>query len=331
MRPPNGFMTLINMALLSLPLMSPAVATARPQNGATAIGEKVEVWIGAGRMTVKLVDAPLMKVLRSIADQLGARIVFHAPTDKTLSLEFKDLSVEDGLRRLLQGRNYVFYYVASDGPRREASSVKLTQVRIFGDGMDRDTQVLAGTDAKRLAAGKDGAAPREGTESPKETGSRKSISELARALTDEQDSALRKAAVEALGKTRSDEAVDPLATALSQDSSAAVREAAAHALGKTWSENAVEPLTMALLSDSNAGVREEAAWGLAQTAGQEAVAALTQALTQDRRWYVRDAAASALGTIGGTDALDALRRALADDAEAWVRETAALAAMDAAR
>jgi hypothetical protein len=276
--------------------------------------------IGANRMTASLRDAPIRAVADLLAEKGGVRVMFHGLSEESVTAELKNETLEEGIRRLFQGRNLAYFYATADGrkPGRLVAVLILgtSEAEYGGDNFFSTPHVHAqdnrGGDGTLLAKGEQ-ALP---------------SGELAQLMAESQDSAERERAAAELGKTWTERAVNPLTGALAADPSASVREAAAGALGKTWSESAVQPLIEALAGDRDGRVREQAARALAQTAGEEAVPALAEALERDRRWFVREAAALALGTIGGRDALEALMRASRGDRDAWVREAAAMAALD---
>jgi hypothetical protein len=270
------------------------------------------VEIAAGRMSAHLQTAPVSEVLKILAQKTRARIVFHGAMQDTLTAEFKNRSVEEGLQRVFRGRNIAYFYAAPAAgmPRRLFQVIILDASGGIAD-FDPPAEGNLGEELRISAEHEAGI-----------------IAELARVIEQTEDREERARAVRQLGKTWSADAVAPLAQVLARDESASVREAAAGALGRTWSEKAVQPLIDALAGDPDALVREQAARALAETAGEEAVLALAQSVAEDRRWFVREAAAAALGAIGGRDALDALAAPAAADRDGWVREAATLAVLD---
>ena len=305
-----------------------------------------------GRITATLDEVPLPKVLEAIARASGARIELHGAIDETVSADIESLSIEEGLKRFLRGRNAVFYYKSKSIEPGNTSGWSLSEVQIFGlngESMDLVTSFDFGAEAvtnlakrretrpaietprdpvidglaKQLLESSDGEARRNAARELGQVDDPDVIEPLSEALLKDADDSVRIAAASALAETWDEGAVAPLALSALHDDREEVREAAVRALGTTWSEDAVPTLLMVLSSDGDAMVREQAARALAQTAGSEAVDALIQALNHDPRWFVRDAAASALGTIGGGEALDALAMAAVDDPDGWVKETAA--------
>lgn len=70
------------------------------------------------RLTVTLDQVPLQEALREIARQTGLRILVNSALDDRLSLAFDNLSVEEGLRRLIRGHSVLFLYTPA-GELRE--------------------------------------------------------------------------------------------------------------------------------------------------------------------------------------------------------------------
>ena len=309
--------------------------------------------ISAGRISVKMDNVPLAKLLAVVAERTGARVVVNGTADENFSVEFHDLPLEEGLRRIVRGKNVAFFYESRISKGRVIA--RLFEMRIFSGG-DDGTQATVFNPISpvvsrlrpraKVSADQTQANPilgaltmrlREATGAQERKEAAMALGKLtdsgvveslSQALSADAESSVRIGAAEALAKTWHESAVAPLSRSLVSDGSSAVREATARALGLTWSENAISPLIEALSTDRDALVREQAARALGQTAGEEAVPALAHALAHDPRVFVRDAAAEALGTIGGQDALDALAKASAADSDEWVRETAAISAVN---
>jgi hypothetical protein len=303
--------TLLLRALTPLPAYS-AVAGTHGAHAANTFTRRAAVEITAGRMTAHLQAAPVSEVLKVLAQKTRLRILFHGRMQNTVTAEFNNQSIEEGLQRLFRGRNVAYFYAspAAGTPRR---LVEVFILDASGGIHDFDPPAETNPSEEARVSGE---------------GATGIIAELAEVIEEAEDREERARAVRQLGKTWSEDAVAPLAQALARDESASVREAAADALGRTWSQKAVQPLIDALARDPDALVREQAARALARTAGEEAVPALARAVAEDRRWFVRGAAAAALGAIGGREALDALAAPAAVDRDGWVRETATLAVLD---
>lgn len=342
----------VALAMLSTIGAPPAIAS----GGMPSSKPRIEV--GNDGLHVDLLPLPVGELLQMVAEKTGARIFLYGDRQEKISGQFVEASVTDGLRRLLRGRDLMFFYQERTTATRGRATPRLVELHVFDASAGQSGQLARYapmsqpfTDSKggRLGAGernnlspglaalvkllleaKNSQARKDAAAALARSGDAAAVEALSHALANDNDPSVRQAVAEALGKSWNAAAVEPLARALSDDRSAAVREAAATALGATWSDNAVDPLIQALANDRDALVREQAARALGNTAGEEAVTALAQTLAQDPRWSVREAAAIALGAIGGSDARDALVRAAEIDSDPWVKEAGLLAILELA-
>lgn len=281
------------------------------------------VQIADGLLSVHLNGFRLRQFLAIVAQRARVRVILHGTADEPLTGEFQNVRLEEGLRRLLQGKNTVYYYALTTthgaSPGRELAAIRILD--------------SSGLPAPKVAVFSPTSVP--GPMSvPDETARaaspslRSSDHALIDTLLSDPDPVLRRQAADTLRRSDHPGVIVPLSQSLLEDDSAAVRETAAKALGDSWSETAVQPLLEALVRDRNASVRERIVYALAQTADEGAVDQLARSLETDKRWSVREAAAVALGTIGGQVALAALQRAATADQDSWVRDAARLAMQD---
>jgi len=301
-----------------------------------------------GRVTAVIVESPLPTLLRAIARQSGIDIVLHASLEGTVSVTFRDVPLEEALRRILRTTNAVFIYsqrsaahVGAPPARAGVPQARLSEVHIYPGSTSvaasapvvvRDAEPttasmttrsrLTAEATKNLLGNRSRISQKRAATTLGRTYDAKNVGPLAQALAEDEDATVRLSAVKALGKLRSEQAVGPLGDALLADPDFDVREATARALGKTWSATAVTPLVQALQQDSSALVRDAAARALGNTWDESTVDPLVQALTSDPNPRVRESAARALGVIGDSRAASAIARALSD-AHPWVREQAA--------
>ena len=82
-----------------------------------------------GRLSVKIHDVSLAAVLKILAERLGARIVIFGSSHQPVNADFTGEPLEQGIKRLLGGRNSVFFYVSEGQP--EMQMYRLTEVRVF--------------------------------------------------------------------------------------------------------------------------------------------------------------------------------------------------------
>src|SRR3989339_1748470 len=77
----------------------------------TPSGEEVfDIKFNNGQLTAKLKNSPLEKVLKEIMSQSGARIWLNDAIDVTVTMEFENVPIREGVRRILKDKNYAFLY-----------------------------------------------------------------------------------------------------------------------------------------------------------------------------------------------------------------------------
>lgn len=331
------------------------LALANCAAGAQA-GGTIAVRVTDGRLTLRADNALLEHVVATVQRESGVPVHRASPLAGRITVSFRDVPLEAGLRRLLAGTDLVMLYARADSPVAGLAAVRLTDVRVYASAFrgprsveddiaavtareDSGLDIAAVDDARddavalrRLLRTADDRHTRmRAADALGHLGDADAIAALAGALRDD-DASVRERAVNALGRTWNEQAVEPLALALLEDGDAFVREAAALALGATWSDAAVGALGQALTMAPERGVREAAARALSVIGAPDAVPFLIRAL-DDPRGSVRESAAEALGAIGTPDTVPPLNRAALEDEDPWVsaRAAEALQALSAAR
>jgi hypothetical protein len=112
------------------------VPVARPWAGALPLGDvpvqkrapRLQVAVHQGRLSVDLWEADLGEVLAQIHQQAGISIRVSPGSEPTVSVQFTDVVLDQGLRRVLQlaSRSYAMRY--TPGPTGEVS---LQEVQVF--------------------------------------------------------------------------------------------------------------------------------------------------------------------------------------------------------
>ncbi len=253
-------------------------------------------------LTVNAKNVSLKDLLQEISRQSGLSVVGYGSLDEKITIEFHNLSLDEGMRLILRHHSFALAY-AQQTPGERHSTVP-GKVWIFSKaekGYSTKTTVAHGN--RRRGSPK--VVPPD-------------IRNLQVALMSE-DSSEREDAVDALGESWRPEAIEPLRLAL-EDPDEDVREAAVEALEEIGGDEAAQALAIAL-EDEDSWVREEAVEALGEIGGDEAAQALAIAL-RDEDSSIREEAVEALGEIGGETAIDLLKQALADEDES-IRETAA--------
>ncbi len=159
--------------------------------------------IKGGLLSVDVRGASLGEVLRAIAAKAGVRLILMDSAREEVFVRFEDLPLDQGLRRILARRNYLFLYgsrglelVGVYSPRREGRLGPKPQGTFFvGDLADAELQRLA---RSALEAG----SPEERAEAVEELGSLDDEGRVAgilmQVLEGDKDPQIRKAALEVL-------------------------------------------------------------------------------------------------------------------------------------
>jgi hypothetical protein len=87
----------------------------------------VTLRVSEGRLSLDARDAPLQTILDEIGDRTGLRVRFDDPAqaqigDELVTVSFERVPVEEALRRLLRGRDFVLVY----------SPGRLAEARVYG-------------------------------------------------------------------------------------------------------------------------------------------------------------------------------------------------------
>jgi hypothetical protein len=93
----------------------------------------VEVFSQGNTVTVALRNAPLLEVLQRLSELTGVRFSWHgALEEETLSMAFRNLPVEQAIKRLLHGWNFATIF-SSPGPHSGpgTSVPRLVAVQMF--------------------------------------------------------------------------------------------------------------------------------------------------------------------------------------------------------
>src|SRR3989304_7617028 len=78
------------------------------------VEEVFDIKFSSGQLSVKLKNSPLEKVLKEIMEQSGARIWLNDAIDTTVTTEFQNVPVREGVRRILKDKNYAFLYAPNE-------------------------------------------------------------------------------------------------------------------------------------------------------------------------------------------------------------------------
>lgn len=205
----------------------------------------IDVAGGGGRLTVKILEAPLGDVLRVIAERSGLSVRLRGDLTAPITATFTDLPLDEGIKRLARGHSVALLYGAArpdgtmslreawiiENPARPPRSVpldpqrramKLSEVRVLGLRRDAGAAVALG-----------------------------------RVVARDEDPVVRAQAAIALGRIPNAATGPALIAALRHDLDSYVRRMAARALGMLRPQDARRALEGAS-ADGDASVRREA-------------------------------------------------------------------------
>ena len=95
------------------------------------LGTRLHVAVRDGQLSVDLREAQMRDVLAAIARQGGLRVRVDAAVNRTVSAQFTDMELDQGLRRLLRAASLSYSLLYAQSP---AATVTLQEVRVFGEG-----------------------------------------------------------------------------------------------------------------------------------------------------------------------------------------------------
>ena len=127
----------VKIGLLLLSFLTLGIATAVQADEApakqAAPANKVSYDKASDRLSVSVEAVPLKRVLGRIAQQSGIEVMFDDMADETVSFDIQANSLEDGLKRILKGRNHMLRY-----DRDEQKNLLLIGVMVLPVG-EQDT------------------------------------------------------------------------------------------------------------------------------------------------------------------------------------------------
>lgn len=138
----RGYKNMWAMGLaFSLILLVACWPTQGPEGGTRGVERDAprrwsKVTVDQGRLSVDLRQADIHTVLAQIGKQVGIPILIGAIDRKTVSVEFTDVELERGLRRLLRLASLSHTILYAQGP---AGTVAMRAVHVFGEGKGEAT------------------------------------------------------------------------------------------------------------------------------------------------------------------------------------------------
>lgn len=265
----------------------PTDALAGPSGVLRPNGSELSIGFRDNRLSLEVIERPWKTLLGELRRKTG--IVLHVlpPPEGSVTASFKDLPVEQALRRLFGSDvHFVFLYEAA-GPR----SAFPTEVWVLAEGQQAPNAVIARAQGSSLP---DSARPTKEAKGKAPTPAEAALAARLNEILAVTDPAGLPRLLTALG-----------------DANPQVRQVAAEALGELGDESSVEALDWLLKGDADQEVRATAASALARTESPGALAALARALKADDV-VTRRGAVAAIVQMTGEGTLPLLRAALRD-------------------
>jgi hypothetical protein len=188
-------------------------------------------------LSARIENVPLGQVLKELARQASLEVyIATASTEEKISAEFDKLTLEEGIKRLLKGKNYILTY------DRTAASPRVTEIKVIADGSAPVSRI----------SGQPASIPPPGTSAGEKT-----VEELARQALQAPDPAARIAALKALSQRGDEEKIRSTVSAALQDQDLGVRSTALDlaARGAPVSDEAIQGMA---LRDADPGLRIKA-------------------------------------------------------------------------
>jgi hypothetical protein len=225
-------------------------------------------------LTVRAENIALEEVLAEIANQASIKISFHGPAKQSVRMEFSDLPLEEGLRRLTKNFNSVFVYGPVSGGN---TGSRIEEVIIYAKsdtGLPNKPIVMVPERAKGTSLEKrsgEGFPTRDEESLPSfnqgqqehvvgaqlDPENARAVVDLGKILLNEEDEDAKVMAAERMGDLGNEMALVPLMHALG-DKSPTVRKSAADALSRIGGEHVKKALERSLTHE-NPDLRESAA------------------------------------------------------------------------
>ena len=233
------------------------------------VEEVFDIKFSSGQLSVKLKNSPLEKVLKEIMEQSGARIWLNDAIDTTVTTEFQNVPVREGVRRILKDKNYAFLYAPN-----EIKEGKLS--------------IISASKSKEIFTKTKEAPPKKHPQKPVQPTAKKSKAKkekppfeaLVKDALENEDAGKREDAIVALGESKDKKAIETIAKALVNDPSEDVRLSSIDALLEIGDKSVAEPLSQAL-KDRDPWVRESAVEALGEVGGEAAIEFIKNALNDE--------------------------------------------------
>lgn len=236
---------------------------------APAAEEVFDIKFDNGQLSVKLKNAPLERVLKEIMSQSGARIWLSDSIDTTVMMEFQNVPVREGVRRILKDKNYAFLYAP-----HETTEGKLS---VISASKSKETFIKTKEEPPKKPPHKPMQPLGKKEKAKKE---KPTFETLVKDALENEDAGKREDAIIALGESKDKKAIETIAIALVNDPSEDVRLSSIDSLLEIGDKSIIEPLSQAL-KDRDPWVRESAVEALGEVGGEAAIEFIKSALNDE--------------------------------------------------
>jgi hypothetical protein len=262
------------LVLLTSVLMLPCIGYGDGNISAAPVsGSPFVLTVHNNLLSAQIESVSLKEVLERLS-QLADIEVFSKGSlgNETVRVEFKNLPLEEGIRRILQGKSYALAYAQSSYSPGHTASPRVVGIRVVPKGPGPDTAHGNSDSPTIYFGGIGGNAP----DVERNTEHERSRESVAAADTKDRVAALS-ALTEAAGENNA-EALHAIVAGL-EDEHADVREAALDMLQSGVGPVPPEPLSEMAMKDGSSQNRMVALMLLAERDGQAALDPLNKALT----------------------------------------------------
>jgi hypothetical protein len=317
-------------ALLSLLMLgcwgvfTTTIASPAESPNSKAPAPRATMEMQAGRLSVSARDVPWSIFLPDLEKQTGIQIRLRSALTGTLTADFKDLPIEDGIKKIFRDVNLAFFY--SKGGSAGSKSGRLAEIWLWPKGgsasassPEESSEVPSGrqysTDSRDVA---DSHNPEDAQDKPEDPDIEAGIKALRQALLD-HDQSMQTQAFELLAQSDAPGAMDALLD-LAGNEEPQIRQQALSLMsqvGQDEGPTVVSALGEAL-ADADEGVKRYAIEALASWGNQDAMQYLRQAL-RDPDPFTRTLAVESVAAL--KEGLPLIYEAISD-ADPTVRSTA---------
>jgi hypothetical protein len=209
-------------------------------------------------LSAAIENLPLRDVLEKLSRLTDIEVSLEGSVgDESVTVEFKNLPLEDGIRRILQGKSFALTYTQTSFSKGHAALPKVVGIRVVPKGAGQSINKESADSVIPFSSSDTRERPPESLEARTREALPPPESATASGLRD-QDPKVREAILEKLGQTGQTVPVEPLAEMALTDASPALRMDALELLAEKGGDAALDSLKQAL-QDPDPGVR-----GLAQ-------------------------------------------------------------------